>query len=55
MQVQQFFNLESHVDKPVESLPGVTMSVPGPLHALVTSIQQVLSETGKALEEEGSR
>ncbi|GAX82791.1 hypothetical protein CEUSTIGMA_g10217.t1 [Chlamydomonas eustigma] len=53
LEVHNYFGIESHVDHELESLPGVTISKPGPLHPLVTSIQSIINETGQALSQEG--
>ena len=39
LHVHNFFGIESHVDSPIEGLPGITMSKPGPLHPLVVALQ----------------
>ncbi|KAG1678253.1 hypothetical protein FOA52_013873 [Chlamydomonas sp. UWO 241] len=54
LQVQNFFGLETHVDTPVPNLPGVTMSKPGPLLPLARALQEMMAETGAALDAEGA-
>uniref|UniRef100_A0A7S0S2W2 Queuosine 5'-phosphate N-glycosylase/hydrolase n=1 Tax=Chlamydomonas leiostraca TaxID=1034604 RepID=A0A7S0S2W2_9CHLO len=53
--VHNFFGVESHEERPVPNLPGVTMSSPGPLHPLATSLASAVSDAGHALDELGHK
>eukprot|EP00195_Chlamydomonas_chlamydogama_P001625 CAMPEP_0202915646 /NCGR_PEP_ID=MMETSP1392-20130828/66246_1 /ASSEMBLY_ACC=CAM_ASM_000868 /TAXON_ID=225041 /ORGANISM="Chlamydomonas chlamydogama, Strain SAG 11-48b" /LENGTH=355 /DNA_ID=CAMNT_0049607765 /DNA_START=15 /DNA_END=1082 /DNA_ORIENTATION=+ len=53
--ITSLFGINSHVEAPLDNLPGVTMSRPGPLQPLCVALQQAVVSAGEALEEAGQR